>query len=297
MRLVTDFEEILANIAFLENARRSDRSASRQTYLAFIKRGTCFLPYQAREGIAFAPSRFIGYRRNSFTKHQRNPTRDGRQTNPAISAILGDKPIENDLLEREYVVFCRSIGIEPTRTGRFGAPRKFWVPADISDRIETLAETDLFEDTELTVTERNQIIKARYGQGIFRSKLIAKWKRCCLTGTEILAILRASHIKPWSVSDNHERLDVWNGLLLSPNLDALFDVGLITFSNDGEIIRSKTITERQLLDLGWIPGAKLKVGRHHAPYLAYHRRFVFEGRRRTSACPNQDKRPNARTQL
>ena len=49
--------------------------------------------------------------------------------------------------------------------------------------------------------------------------------RCAVTGLDLPLLLRASHIKPWRDSDNRERLDPYNGLLLSPSYDAAFDWG------------------------------------------------------------------------
>ena len=130
----------------------------------------------------------------------------------------------------------------------------------------------------LTQTEKMQIIKARIGQGIFRVGLLAKWKRCCMTGCEIEPVLRASHIKPWQHSNNKERLDVFNGLLLSANMDALFDRGLISFSDDGAVLCGTGISERDLVALGCKPDLKIKFSSSHAPYLGHHRNEIFGAR-------------------
>lgn len=81
-------------------------------------------------------------------------------------------------------------------------------------------------------TTKEQIIESRIGQGEFRKKLINKWnKKCSISNCELLEILIASHIKPWKFSNNLERLDENNGLLLSPTYDKLFDKGFISFNN------------------------------------------------------------------
>jgi putative restriction endonuclease len=68
------------------------------------------------------------------------------------------------------------------------------------------------------------------------------WKgRCAVTGTNVAALLRASHIKPWRVSDNGERLDPENGLLLVANLDAAFDARLVSFRDEGTILSSPNL--------------------------------------------------------
>jgi putative restriction endonuclease len=76
-------------------------------------------------------------------------------------------------------------------------------------------------------TEAERLIVQRVGQDLFRNALMDYWQgRCCVTGLAISALLRASHIKPWAKCDSdNERLDVFNGLLLAPHVDALFDGG------------------------------------------------------------------------
>lgn len=88
----------------------------------------------------------------------------------------------------------------------------------------------------LPETERKSIIQSRLGQGVFRKCLIEYWKGCAVTECKFSPLLKASHIKPWSKSTNQERLDVFNGLLLAPNIDAAFDIGYVSFDEKGKII-------------------------------------------------------------
>jgi hypothetical protein len=93
---------------------------------------------------------------------------------------------------------------------------------------------DAFSDIErssaelakLTKTERDAIVKSRIGQNPFRDELLKYWKECAAYGCQVTRALRVSHIKPWRMCDNKERLDVYNGLLPTPNLDARFDQSL-----------------------------------------------------------------------
>lgn len=136
---------------------------------------------------------------------------------------------------------------------------------------DLLKEDPQFVDAPETV--RQQLIEARIGQGRFRQELMAYWQRqCAVTGVAVDEALIASHIKPWAQSDNTERLDAYNGLLLSANLDRLFDRGLIGFADDGRLIRSNRISEADLARLGIAPDARLcRVVPQHLPYLAHHR--------------------------
>ena len=279
MKLVDDLDQVLTNVALLDDVRSGNRPANSEAYASLIKRGTCFLPYPTSTGLAFAPSRFIGYVGNNFWKHAKNDARDGRQTNAALNAIFGQRPAEDTTLEDQYQRFCAEIGILPSRTGTFGVARKYWITQDILNRLELIAETTVIESPKLTATEKDQIIKARIGQGIFRDALFTHWKgRCCVTGCSIGPVLRASHIKPWRNSTNVERLDKFNGLLLAANIDALFDRGFISFDDDGQILRSPDISADALSSLGCDTSLKIKVAPRHAPYLAYHRDTIFAPR-------------------
>ena len=91
------------------------------------------------------------------------------------------------------------------------------------------------QDTSINSTDRIAIVKSRIGQGDFREKLISYWKGCSVSGCQMTDILVASHIKPWRVANNQERLDLYNGLLLLPNYDKLFDKGYISFDTKGEL--------------------------------------------------------------
>jgi hypothetical protein len=129
-------------------------------------------------------------------------------------------------------------------------------------------------DDNLTNTEKENLVKCRIGQGDFRKKLINYWGGCSVTQCQDLAILIASHIKPWKTSTNKERLDFYNGFLLTPNLDKLFDKGYITFDNKGLIEISK-ILENPIL-LGVDSNLKINIKSEHLPYLEFHRSNIFK---------------------
>lgn len=129
-------------------------------------------------------------------------------------------------------------------------------------------------------TERQALILSRVGQGAFRDQLVSYWKGCAVTGANCILLLRASHIKPWRASNNTERLDMFNGLLLSPNLDAAFDSGYITFDSHGKIILSNAISGTPAFQLHI--NAKMRINQkqlreEHKAYLEFHRSEVFRG--------------------
>lgn len=89
-------------------------------------------------------------------------------------------------------------------------------------------EEEIINDTSLSVTEKEVLIKSRIGQGKFRQNLINYWQGCSVTQCDNYPLLMASHIMPWRKADNRQRIDLFNGLLLTPNLDKLFDKGFIS---------------------------------------------------------------------
>lgn len=100
-------------------------------------------------------------------------------------------------------------------------------------------------------TERKGLVTSRVGQGAYRKRIIHRWEyKCAVTGFEKLDVLIASHILPWAYSTNEQRLDIHNGILLSPAYDALFDRHLITFENSGMIILTDAIETQAFEKIG-----------------------------------------------
>ena len=123
--------------------------------------------------------------------------------------------------------------------------------------------------------------KVRIGQSYFRAKLLSEMKSCPITGIDDKRLLIASHIKPWVHSNNEERVNTKNGILLSPLFDKLFDksIGLITFTLDKKILISNKISQENIARLNISNNQNLESldinGREE--FLEYHRRFIFQG--------------------
>ena len=128
-------------------------------------------------------------------------------------------------------------------------------------------------------TEAERLVVQRVGQGIFRNGLLDYWEgRCAVTGLAEASLLRASHIKPWAACDSDaERLDVFNGLLLAPHLDAAFDHGYIAFTDDRSMRVSLVLREQDAQALGLDRSWRLRsLGEEHLRYLRWHRERVFQ---------------------
>jgi putative restriction endonuclease len=278
MKTISDLEQLKENIEMF-NSYSSGSKEKQKWYSDRIKKGTCFIPSLINGTLTFSPSRFVGYVNNTIRKHKKNKT-DGKITNPIISSILESKPVVNETMEKKYLKFCTLRKITPNEKGSFGVPRKYWITSAISKiLIDGMCE-DIEQDENIDNTVKKQLIDARIGQGKFRDDLINMWKsKCAFTEIDCLSILKASHIKPWKDSNNRERLDKYNGLLLMPNADALFDKGLISFTNSGELLVSKSI-DRNTVEylLGRSIDQRIKCKKRHLFYLDYHRRYIFKRR-------------------
>lgn len=144
------------------------------------------------------------------------------------------------------------------------------------DRVAETIERSIRDDASLPATEREQLVKARVGQGLFRSRVEMQEAGCRITGVSDKRFLRASHIKPWSKSDNREKLDGSNGLLLAPHIDHLFDKGFVSFTDAGQLIFSGALPEsvKAAWNLGRVFVAK-PLTASQGVYMKYHREQVF----------------------
>lgn len=129
-------------------------------------------------------------------------------------------------------------------------------------------------------TEVEALVRRRLGQTEFRAGLLDYWQgRCAVTGIAQPELLRASHIKPCAhCGNNAERLDVYNGLLLTADWDAAFDAGLVTFDANGTAVFSPTLSVVARNRLGDGPlRASRPLTAKHLRYLSWHAAKVFLG--------------------
>lgn len=156
--------------------------------------------------------------------------------------------------------------------------RYFMMEKVTDDCEEQKIEKEIETISNLNETERQVIIKARVGQGQYRENLLKKYNhQCVITGIDISKVLVASHIKPWRICNNSERIDTENGLLLSANMDRLFDNGLISFDRKGQMLISQFIGKANECRLHIFPKmqVELKASARMLEYLEYHRDVLF----------------------
>jgi len=150
--------------------------------------------------------------------------------------------------------------------------------ADPSSVVET--GEDLATQIEATIapTFKEQLVKARRGQGVFRSNVLLNEEYCRVTKVRDPRHLRASHIKPWSTSNDSERLNGFNGLLLSPHVDHLFDEGFVSFSSSQELLVAPEVKADLLEKWGIRTGESVgEFNREQQGFLEFHRLEIFKG--------------------
>lgn len=145
-----------------------------------------------------------------------------------------------------------------------------------SDSDETSPLIEIVKSPDIPATSKIEQILVRVGQERFRREVLAFFgNSCAVTGATIL--IRASHIKPWRLASDQERLDPANGLALSPVYDAAFDLGLISFREDGIMLVSGRLTS-DAEQLGISGNEHLRaISEAHLPYLKWHREQLYLG--------------------
>jgi putative restriction endonuclease len=173
---------------------------------------------------------------------------------------------------------------------------------DLIEQITQSANSHLPDDaeeeaiqqrTDIGPIEKVNLVKARRGQGVYRANLDRVETACRVTGLLDRRHLRARHIKPWSKSNDAEKVDGCNGLLLSPHLDHLFERGYISFADSGELLVSRHLNPAVLESWGLhLPRQAGAFRPEQCRYLDHHRREIFErhvgGRRKSPETAVED---------
>lgn len=149
--------------------------------------------------------------------------------------------------------------------------------ADVDEVADEQAQEAVQGRTDIGETQKQQLVLARRGQGVFKANVRLNETRCRLTGVSDPSYLIASHIKPWRDCTDPEKLDGCNGLLLSPHVDRLFDRGLISFADDGKVLKSTKLPPA--VWSAWGLDHVENVGSFNfaqSAYLALHRAAIFK---------------------
>ena len=138
-------------------------------------------------------------------------------------------------------------------------------------------EAEIWSRTDIGVREKKTLVMSRRGQGLFRKRVAVVEPTCRVTGTTSSTHRIASHIKPWKVSTDEEKLDENNGLFLAPHIDHLFDGGFISFKDNGDLLISPKLSKKTLQE--WSIPYPLNVGsfnKEQRIFLKHHRENCFK---------------------
>lgn len=207
----------------------------------------------------------------------RDHVRNGRRVFLFMYVQKGYVRFESELVLNDFDYF-----IGPDREGKERIAIKFFFrragvrleyETGDSAAVSLAAEPEIAKLNIPNETERKGLVTSRVGQGAYRKSILYRWQfKCAVTNYSKKEILIASHIVPWKESTNEERLDVDNGILLSPVYDALFDQRLISFENSGKIILSSSLEKTNYKDLGVTGNETIKnFSRNNFDYLERHR--------------------------
>lgn len=193
----------------------------------------------------------------------------GHESGNRRSAINGDiagwdaDPEIAPLIEGALAMAGRSI----LRVAKCKVPTTTELLAKLQEKLAALGST-----------ERMAMVRQRIGQALYREAQCLLWEgRCAATGLGLEPVLRASHAKPWSRrASPAEQLDPYNGFLLAPHIDALFDKGFLSFDATGTVIWSECLASEERGRLGLPEELRIRgIDPRHDSYLTYHREEVL----------------------
>ena len=200
----------------------------------------------------------------------------------SLDETLTKEKIDEILRQEDFKRQERSVYTSKKSLSDFRAGLNKFLAFINSDYHKRIADSIITEikavenDNTIKMTEKDSIVKSRIGQGIFRKGLIEYWHGCAISQCPLTWMLIASHIKPWRDADNQERLDPYNGLLLLPNYDKLFDLGYISFNSKGKITYSRLLDKFDRETIGLTNNLHLvKLEEQHLKYLKYHNDNCF----------------------
>ncbi|MGD0348788.1 MAG: HNH endonuclease [Verrucomicrobiota bacterium] len=159
--------------------------------------------------------------------------------------------------------------------------------AELKDSLEKDDKSELLsiiQEARLDATSKQVQIQMRLGHHRFRRLVIGRWQGCCaVTGVDIL--VDAAHIKPWRIASNFDRINPYNGIALSSLYHRAFDLGYISFGDDGSILVSEKYRER-LLRMGMNLSVKISgLTDDHQLYLDHHRKHLFQDHKKPVSRP------------
>ncbi|HPF82575.1 MAG TPA: HNH endonuclease [Bacilli bacterium] len=130
---------------------------------------------------------------------------------------------------------------------------------------------------ENNIKENNSSKKTRrLKQSSYRTALLDNMPFCPFTMVADDRLLVACHIKPFADCDtDDERYDSKNGITMTPTYHTLFDLGFISFEDDGTLLISPFLSNITKNRLSLKDGDRVRLQSGSGKYLKYHRDNIF----------------------
>lgn len=148
-------------------------------------------------------------------------------------------------------------------------------PIFFNDLKATQIENEILsieEEKESQGTKRVRRLK----QNAYRTALLENMPFCPFTMVADDRLLVACHIKPFAdCESDDERYDPKNGITMTPTFHTLFDLGFISFEDDGRLLISPFLSNITKKRLNIKEGDKIRLQSGSGKYLEYHRNNIF----------------------
>lgn len=135
------------------------------------------------------------------------------------------------------------------------------------------------QSSKLSDKHKISLIEASTGQGEYRKKIVAECRICPFTNVSDERLLVATHIKPWALSNEQEKIDPKNGFLFTPTFEFLFEKGFISFDDDKILMVSPWLSPANQENLNIYNGKyieRLPLDSKRRVYLGFHREYIFK---------------------
>ena len=140
----------------------------------------------------------------------------------------------------------------------------------VKEEVEEVLDGKNFKENSSTKKAR------RLKQNVYRAALLENMPFCPFTMVADDRLLVACHIKPFSDCENDdERYDPKNGITMTPTYHTLFDLGFISFEDDGTLLVSPFLSNMTKSRLNLKDSNKVRLQNGSGKYLKYHRDNIF----------------------
>jgi len=117
---------------------------------------------------------------------------------------------------------------------------------------------------------------ARTGQNRFRSEVTLRYPECVVTSANEDKLLVACHIKGYADCEANEKFDPFNGFTMTPTIHKLFDLGYLTFNENGKIMFSDAFNKHDK-EAFHLTNSEIviDIDEKTQPYLKWHNEHTF----------------------